>query len=668
QTRRILDRLVGYKISPLLWSKVRRGLSAGRVQSVAVKIICQREDEIKKFISEEYWNITTTLEAKNPPPFEAKLHKVAGKKTKVNDETQANKIIAKIKKNKLTVCSVEKKEAKKNPPPPFTTSKLQQEAARWLRFSAKRTMSIAQRLYEGVDLGSEGSVALITYMRTDSVRITNEAIENARDYIKQNYEKEYLPDKPRHFKNSGKAQDGHEAIRPVSMDYHPEAVKSYLSSEEFRLYQLIWNRFLASQMSIAIYNQTTIDIEAGDCLLRATGSILKFAGFTTVYTEGKDDNGDESEFGKILPEISPKEIVKLIDIKGEQKFTQPPPRFTEASLVRELEENGIGRPSTYATILSTIQDREYVLLNERKFSPTELGDIVNGLLVTSFPQVLNVEFTANLEETLDKIAEGECSREETLKTFYVQFEKELKNADETMRSLKGEGEKTDLICEKCGEPMVIKFGKNGRFLACSNYPKCKTAFDFTNDESGKIVVAKPETTDVVCKLCGKEMIVRKGRFGKFLACSGYPECKSTVAIENSDEVSANGVTSAISDTKCPVCGKEMLIKRGRFGKFLGCSDYPNCKTILPIATGFICPLDGCKGSLVEKTSKRGKTFFSCSNYPKCKFATWNKPTGEKCPSCGKKTLAEKYTAKQGVSKVCLCEECGCTDNSSPAEE
>ena len=657
QTRRILDRLVGYKISPLLWSKVRRGLSAGRVQSVAVKIICEREDEIRKFVPEEYWNIAASLEATKPPVFDAKLHKVAGKKAKIENGEQAHEIIAKIKRAALVVDSIKKKEAKKTPPPPFTTSKLQQEAARHLRFSAKKTMAVAQRLYEGVELGAEGAVALITYMRTDSVRITPEAIDNARTYIKENYGKEYVPDKARHFKNKESAQDAHEAIRPVSIDYRPQDIKKSLSADEFRLYQLIWNRFLACQMSVAVYNQTTIDVKTEDCILRAMRNILKFAGFTSVYTEGKDNNESEGELDGTLPDVAVAEVVKLLDVKSEQKFTQPPPRFSEASLIRELEENGIGRPSTYAAIISTIQERKYVLLETEKFSPTELGSLVNELLVASFPKILDVKFTAEMEKSLDNIAEGSAQRVKTLSEFYLLFEKALKEADKKMKGVKGEGEKTDLVCEKCGKPMVIKFGKNGRFLACSNYPECKSTANFTNDDNGKIVVEQEETTDAVCKLCGKEMLIRKGRFGKFMACSGYPECKNTSPVDGSGTSPA---TPVISDTKCPTCGKDMLIKHSRFGKFFGCSDYPNCKTTVPISTGASCPIDGCKGALVEKNSKKGRTFYSCSNYPKCKFATWNKPIGEKCPSCDNETLSEKYVAKNGVTKICLREECGFT--------
>ena len=445
QTRRILDRLVGYKISPLLWDKVRRGLSAGRVQSVAVRLICDREEEIRKFVPEEYWNLTAVLEGKEPPPFDARLFKIDGKKAKVSNQAQADQIIAYLGQNPFTVAKVEKKESKRSPQPPFTTSKLQQEASRWLGFSAKKTMSVAQKLYEGIELGPEGSVGLITYMRTDSVRIANEAIQEARDYIKSAYDHQYLPAKPHHFKNSAAAQDAHEAIRPSSMHYHPANIKRYLSNDEFRLYQLIWNRFIASQMAQAVFDLTVIDTACGPYLLRSQGSIMKFPGFTIIYKERKEENGQENdeEFGKILPDVAVNDILKLLSLKPEQKFTQPPPRFTESSLVRELEEKGIGRPSTYATILSTIQEREYVRIEDKKFHPTELGSIVTDLLVKNFPKILDATFTASMELKLDQIEQGQLLRLDTLNDFYHNFQEELKKAEGGMKKVKGEGIATD---------------------------------------------------------------------------------------------------------------------------------------------------------------------------------------------------------------------------------
>ena len=530
QTRRILDRLVGYQISPILWDKVKRGLSAGRVQSVAVRIVCDREAEIKAFVPEEYWNLTALLEGSNPPPFEAKLVKIDGKKAKIGNAERSTEVVASLQNAAFAISSVEKKEVKRQPPAPFTTSKLQQEASRWLRFSAKKTMSTAQKLYEGIELGPEGPVGLITYMRTDSVRLATEAIHEAREYIAGNYGADYLPSKARIFKIAGAAQDAHEAIRPSSLAHPPQAIKAYLTPDQFRLYQLIWNRFLACQMNPALLDQTTVDITAAQCLFRAQGSVMRFPGFTIVYTEGKEEkeeNGDENGFGKLLPAVREGEILKLFELKPEQKFTQPPPRFTEASLVRELEENGIGRPSTYAAILSTIQDREYVLLEKGKFIPTDLGILVTELLVKNFPRILDVAFTAGMETELDRIEEGKTKRLDILNNFYRPFTEELRKAKANMDNIKREEIPTDIVCEKCGKTMVIKWGKNGRFLACTNYPACKNTKNFTQDDKGEIL-PEEKTTDVPCPLCGKPMLSRQGRFGKFLGCSGYPECKHTI--------------------------------------------------------------------------------------------------------------------------------------------
>ena len=635
QTRRILDRLVGYKISPLLWEKVRRGLSAGRVQSVAVRMICDREDEIRKFIPEEYWYVTATLEGANPPPFETRLIKIDEKKAKVSTEAQSAGLVEKLKTAPFVVVRVEKKETKRSPSPPFTTSKLQQEASRKLSFSAKKTMSVAQKLYEGIELGPEGSVGLITYMRTDSFRIADEALKEARSYIRENYNPDYLPAKARIFKNTGTAQDAHEAIRPSSMAYKPQDIKAYLSNDQFRLYQLIWNRFVASQMNPAVFDQTTIDISAAHCIFRAQGSVMKFAGYTIVYTEGKEDNGngsgEDSEFGKMLPALSEKEILKLLSLKPEQKFTQPPPRFSEASLVRELEENGIGRPSTYAAILSTIQDREYVRLEKGRFYPTDLGSIVTELLVKNFPQVLDVAFTASLESQLDMIEAGKMKRLDTLNQFYLPFETELHKAKTAMRNIKREETPTDMTCEKCGSPIVIKWGRNGEFLACSNYPDCKNTQNFTRTSDGQIIPPEPQTTetDVVCDKCGRPMVVKGGKFGPFLGCSGYPECKNVVNIRKDENGAITPVKEEISDVACDKCGRSMVVKRGRFGPFLGCSGYPECKNIMKTKKGpggAIQPqeaevtdtsCDKCGRPMVVKRGRFGR-FLGCSGYPECK--------------------------------------------------
>ena len=644
QTRRILDRLVGYQISPLLWEKVKRGLSAGRVQSVALRIICDREAEIRQFVPEEYWNITASLEGSNPPPFEARLAKIDGRRAKVVNESQSAEILEKLKAVPFIVSRVEKKEMKRSAAPPFTTSKLQQEASRKLGFSAKKTMSVAQRLYEGIGLGKEGPVGLITYMRTDSVRIAEEALKEARAYIRQNYEPGYLPAKPRVFKNAGAAQDAHEAIRPSSMAFKPQDIRAHLSSDQFRLYQLIWNRFVASQMNPAVFDQTTIDIAAGVCTFRVQGSVMTFPGFTIVYTEGKEEslngNGDESEFGRILPALRENEILNLLALKPEQKFTQPPPRFTEATLVRELEENGIGRPSTYAAIISTIQDRKYARLEKQRFHPTDLGLLVTDLLVKNFPRELDVAFTASLESMLDQIEEGKRKRLDTLNEFYVPFAAELKKAKTGMRDVKRQQTPTDMTCEKCGNPMVIKWGRNGEFLACSNYPACRNTQNFTRDPEGKVLTPEPQKldTDVACEKCGRPMAVKQGRFGPFLGCSGYPECKNIVNIKKDENGAMTPVKQEISDTVCEKCGLPMLVKRGKFGPFLGCSGYPECKNIVrtkkgadpaakspaPEMSDTIC--DKCGRPMAIKRGRFGR-FLGCSGYPECKNITKIKPGG-----------------------------------------
>ena len=632
QTRRILDRLVGYQISPILWDKVKRGLSAGRVQSVAVRMICEREDEINKFVPEEYWNLLAKFEGSNPPVFEAKLIKIDGKKAKVVNGEQAAKLADALKKSTFIVEKLDKKELKRSALPPFTTSKLQQEASRWLRFSAKKTMMVAQKLYEGIELGEDGSVGLITYMRTDSNRIAEEALTEVRKYIKDNYSPDYLPPKPHTYKNAQKAQDAHEAIRPSNMAYRPQEIKEYLSNDEFRLYQLIWNRFVASQMNPAIFDQTTIDIAGANCIFRAQGQVLKFAGFTIVYTEGKDEKEEKDEngngdIGKLLPELKEAEQVKLISLTTQQKFTQPPPRFSEASLVRELEEKGIGRPSTYANILSTIKDREYVHLEKGKFFPTELGKVVTELLVKSFPTVLDIAFTADMENKLDMIEDGSSQRVKTLKDFYNPFAEELKKAKDEMRNVKTEETPTDLVCEKCNSPMVIKWGKNGRFLCCSNYPGCKNTMNFTHDENGKVKHVEKQTTEIKCNKCGKNMLVKEGRFGQFLACSGYPDCKNTMTATKNENGEIIAQEAPSTDEVCELCGKPMTVKRGRYGQFLGCTGYPECKNIKNMGkdgkvitqeaevTEEIC--ENCGKPMAIKRGRYGQ-FLGCTGYPECK--------------------------------------------------
>jgi DNA topoisomerase-1 len=617
QARRILDRLVGYQISPLLWRKVKGGLSAGRVQSVALRIICEREREIQAFEPQEYWSITAHLEGTSPPPFTAKLVKKKTEKIKIANETESNKIIAELNGHEFIVHKIQKKTIQKNPLPPFITSKLQQEAIRKLRFSAKKTMLIAQQLYEGIDLGPGEPVGLITYMRTDSTRIAKEAADEARQLILEKIGSEYALDKPRFFKNRKKAQDAHEAIRPTSVYNIPENVAASLSKDQLSLYRLIWQRFVASQMTQALIDQVSVSIKAGEYIFSASGSSVKFAGFMKLYQSVDDEIRSESDRKKpVLPELSEGMALNLKQLDPKQHFTMPPPRFSEASLVKELEENGIGRPSTYAAILSTIRQKEYVDLLKGYFRPTELGFIVNDLLIKSFPDIFNVEFTARMEENLDRVEAAEVESSELLSRFYKPFKKHLGLASEEMLSVKGVGIPTDLSCPECGKQLHIKVGKNGHFLACCGYPECRYSRDYIRDEKGKIQAVEPNShdiTDKTCEKCGKPMVIKRGRYGEFLACSGYPDC------EHTQSLNSNGP------------GKPIGVK---------------------------CPQNGCSGDVVERQSKRGKIFYGCSRFPDCNFATWDKPVATECPSCGAKFLVEKTTKKEGTVLACIENGCG----------
>jgi DNA topoisomerase-1 len=617
QARRILDRLVGYQVSPLLWRKVKGGLSAGRVQSVAVRIICERERAIQAFEPEEYWSITAHLESDAPPPFTAKLVKKEGQKIKISDEKTTHKILKELDGEKFVVEKIQKKTIKKNPLPPFTTSKLQQEAIRKLRFTARKTMIVAQQLYEGIDLGPGEPVGLITYMRTDSTRIAAEAAVEAQQLILDRFGKDYALNKPRFFKNKRKVQDAHEAIRPTSVLNTPENVKPHLSSEQHALYQLIWQRFVASQMAQALINQLSLSIQAGAYIFTASGSTVKFPGFMALYMSVDDQVASDSEQKKPkLPALSQGDILKLDKLDPKQHFTMPPPRFSEASLVKELEENGIGRPSTYASILSTIRGKGYVDLVKSYFRPSELGLIVNDLLVQNFPEVFDVEFTARMEENLDQVESKKINLQQVLSGFYKPFKKDLDSAVEGMLSVKGVGMPTELNCPDCKEPLRIKVGKNGHFLACSGYPECTYSSDYTRDEKGNVQAVAPpeeEVTDKNCEKCGMPMVVKRGRYGDFLACSGYPECKNTQSLNS------NGS-----------------------GKTIGIS----------------CPQKDCTGEIVERSSKRGKLFFGCNRFPECTFATWDKPIERECPDCEAKFLVQKTTKKEGTFITCLTEGCG----------
>jgi DNA topoisomerase-1 len=682
QARRILDRLVGYKISPLLWDRVRRGLSAGRVQSVALRMVVEREREILAFKPEEYWTLGAILMAEEPPPFEARLFKIDDKKAELTNQAETDAVVAGLKGAAFKVATVEAKEKKKNPVPPFITSKLQQDASRKLGFTVKKTMMLAQRLYEGMDLGDLGTVGLITYMRTDSTRVAPEALEEVRKYIAKAHGQDFLPDEPRVYKSSKAAQEAHEAIRPTSMDLTPDRVKSHIGKDEFSLYCLIWNRFVASQMKPAIFDVTTADIQAGRCIFRATGSTMRFAGYLAVYQDiaekkkEKDDtaNGDEDDATRALPPLRAGMKLALQKLDPKQHFTQPPPRFTEASLVKELEENGIGRPSTYASILATLQNREYVEKTEGKFVPSELGMTVTDLLVSHFSDIVDVGYTARMEEELDEIEEGRLEWIDALKDFNKAFTKDLKAANRNMENIKTKEEPTDQTCSKCGKPMVIKWGRYGRFMACSGYPDCKNTQELAPVAGGNgnggaaapgangTVAAAPVIPEShgTCEKCGSQMVVRKGRFGPFLACSAYPKCRNTkkIAMDREGNITVTRKPDRILDEKCPQCGKPLAVKDGRFGEFTACSAYPECKYIKLKEVGIDCPKDGCGGRVVERRSRRGRTFFGCSNYPKCDFVTWYRPIPEACPTCKRPYLLEKTTKKDGTSHFCDKEGCG----------
>jgi DNA topoisomerase-1 len=672
QARRILDRLVGYKISPLLWEKVRRGLSAGRVQSVALRMICDREKEREAFKPEEYWSLAAKLEAGQPPPFEARLARRDGEKYEVKSREEMDAVLHDLKGARFVVKEVAAREKRRNPLPPFITSRLQQDAARRLGFTVKKTMVIAQGLYEGKELGELGTVGLITYMRTDSTRVAAEALDQVRGHVAERFGRAFLPERPRFYASRKGAQDAHEAIRPTSMDLSPERVQPHLTKDELGLYQLIWNRFVASQMESAVFDTTTADIEAGRYTFRATGSVVKFPGYLSAYQDlpasRKKDRDEEAEApegpadeeaeaaGRILPPLEPGQDLRPHGLKPEQHFTQPPPRYSEAMLVKALEENGIGRPSTYATILATLQTREYVDKEKGRFAPTELGKLVTELLVASFGDIVEVGYTARLEEELDEIEDGKLRWVEALKEFNGKFAKDLERAATEMRNVKTEETPTDAVCEKCGKPMVIKWGRYGRFLACSGYPECRNTQEIHNGAAPAADAAPAAPAiDETCPKCGKPMVLRKGRFGPFIACSGYPECRTTHKIHVNEQGAVEARKDRILDETCPKCGKRLAVKHGRFGEFTACSNYPECRYIKLKEVGVSCPKDG--GAIVERRSKRGRTFYGCDNYPKCDFVLWNRPVPRACPKCKAPYLLEKRTKREGDFVFCGNEAC-----------
>ena len=628
QTRRILDRLVGYEVSPILWKKVKYGLSAGRVQSVAVRMLCEREREIQAFEPVEYWSVTANLEGDNPPVFAARLAKKDGKKLTVSNEDQVNGILSEIRQSDFYIDKIIKKTVKRNPYPPFITSKLQQDAIRRLRFSAKKAMTVAQQLYEGVDLGQGEYVGLITYMRTDSTRISAEAANEAMELIRDTFGSDYALDKPRFFKNKNKVQDAHEAIRPTSVHNTPEKVAAYLSRDQLSLYRLIWQRFVASQMAQALIDQQTINIAAGSYLFTASGSTVKFPGFLALYqsteddTEAKGKNGEKDE----LPDLAEGMKLAVKQIEPKQHFTTPPPRYSEASLVKAMEENGIGRPSTYAAILSNIQDKGYAVLEKGYFHPSELGCIVSDLLVENFPDIFNVDFTAQMENDLDRVEANEADAQDVLNRFYEVFESRVAKAADHMHSVKGVGVPTDLSCPACSKRLHIKVGKNGPFLACEGYPDCTYSRNYTRDEKGNIHPVEPSyeaAEGQLCDKCGRQMVVKQGKYGDFLACTGYPDCKNTRSINGGPQTAA--------------------------------------------PTGVKCPQEGCDGELVERKSKRGKVFYGCRRFPDCTYALWDKPVPKPCPRCGAPFLVEKTTKKEGTVLKCINQACGYKADSEGTE-
>jgi DNA topoisomerase I len=662
QARRVLDRIVGYKVSPLLWDKVRRGLSAGRVQTVALRLIVEREQLIRAFVPQEYWTIHAMLDAGEPPIFEAKLSKYKGEDIEVGNQEAADKIVAAVSKAKWQVASVAQKEKRRNPPPPFTTSKLQQAAYNRLRYTAKRTMGVAQRLYEGVELGEEGSVALITYMRTDSVNVSQDALQQVRELIPQRFGSNYLPEKPNYYKSKKDAQEAHEAVRPTDVSRTPEDVRKYLPEDQFKLYQLIWQRFVASQMLPAIFDQTSIDISAGDYTFRATGSVQKFDGYLRVYqmpvagADREDDEKDDEGEGKALPRVTEGQMLRLDQIRPDQHFTEPPPRYTEATLVKELEEKGIGRPSTYASIISTIVEREYVRKDQGRFTPTMLGERVSVLLVKSFDDVFDVTFTARLEEELDEIEEGKLPWRDAVREFWGKFIIDLAKADDEMVSYKA-GIPTGKKCEKCGEGELLeRISRHGFFLGCSRYPEC----DFIQDMAPELSDdGNGENKVEYCENCGKEMAIKRGRFGAFLACTGYPDCKTTRRLVEGTRI-AHEPDEPLEE-KCTLCGNHLVKKSGRFGQFIGCSGYPKCKYTRPITMGIKCPKCN-EGEFVKRGSAgkggrgRPRVFYGCSRYPDCDYTTPHMPLAEPCPKCGAPFIVEKKT-KIGMVRTCLKEGC-----------
>ena len=626
QARRVLDRMMGFRLSPLLWEKVKQGLSAGRVQSVALKMVCDRQAEIEAFRPEEYWNLGADLKASQPPGFNTRLHRIEGRKAEVGNGEQAARIVRDLETGRFVVAKVERKESRQRPSPPFITSRLQQEAARRYGFSVKRTMALAQGLYEGREVGDRGSTGLITYMRTDSTRVAEEALEGGREYIAATYGAEALPEKPNVYPSKAGAQDAHEAIRPTSFDLPPDTVKDFLKEDEWKLYKLVWDRFIASQMEPAVFDVTQVDVENGRYVLRASGKILKRPGFLAVYRESPDEDAGEEANGEgaTLPPLAEGETLDLVKLLSEQKFTQPPPQYSEATLVKALEENGIGRPSTYATILSVLTDRDYVDRVEGRFRPTPLGRLVNGMLQQGFNDILNEGYTAALEEQLDEIEEGRLEWKRAVAEFDEKFTRDLETAGEQMPNVKREGVPLDETCPECGSRLLMRFGRFGPFIACSNYPECKYTRNVEEPAAETAAAANGGAEEEIppCEVCGRPMALKRSRFGTFYGCTGYPECK------NIRKIGPEAAPPKPTGVACPECGK---------------------------------------GEIVEKRSRRGKTFWSCNRYPDCKFSLWKKPVLRDCPDCGANFLLEKVTKKHGLQYVCNTEGCHYVEDAAEVE-
>lgn len=635
KARRVMDRIVGYTMSPLLWKRVKRGLSGGRVQSVAVRLICMRQEEIERFVSQEYWTIDADLLTPGGDAFSARV--VDPKE--IPDEAASHAVADRIRNARgIAVEKVKKQVRQKSPLPPFITSTLQQAASSRLRFSAKKTMMIAQQLYEGLALGDSEVTGLITYMRTDSPTVSGEALDQVRSYIPEVFGKGYLPPKPRLYQAKKTAQQAHEAIRPTDVTHTPSTVKAHLTKDQHALYELIWQRFVSSQMANAVFDQTSVDISADGVGLRSSGSIMRFDGFLKAY-------GQQDEKDTLLPDtIAEGDALTLKDLCEKQHFTQPPPHYTEASLIKELEERGIGRPSTYAPIISTIQERGYVRMEQRAFEPTELGRDVNELLVKHYPHILDIGFTAKMEDSLDELEDGKTDYRSTMSSFYQTYSKEHEQAAVEMTNLRASHRPSGVTCELCGKDLLIKLGKNGYFLGCAGYPECRNTREFTRDDSGRIHSVEspvPEPTDMACEKCGSPMVLKKGRFGPFYACTAYPACTFTKPATKTET----------TDKKCDKCGSPMVVRQGRFGPFLACSNYPACKNIQPLPLGLKCPLPGCDGEIRQQRSRKGKMYYSCS-VKDCPFISWSKPVAQACPKC-----SAPFLVKRGKTLACPNPEC-----------